>query len=120
MDLLQATDIEPSEIEAENRESAEKEERQREVLDLQEQLMNILFPMRHVPGGVCPEMPREAMSGVIHCVKEELESSEGEFEMREEGAFLWYYSSFQGTSSHGAVVKTFVLHAKDHESNSRR
>lgn len=119
MDLLQATDLEPSEIEAENRESAEKEERQREVLDLQEQLMNILFPMRHVPGGVCPGMPREAMSGVI-CVKEELESSEGEFEMREEGAFLWYYSSFQGTSSHGAVVKTFVLHAKDHESNSRR
>lgn len=119
MDLLQATDLEPSEIEAENRESAEKEERQREVLDLQEQLMNILFPMRYAPGGVCPGMPREAMSGVIS-VKEELESSEGEFEMREEGAFLWYYSSFQGTSSHGAVVKTFVLHAKDHESNSRR
>lgn len=88
MDLLQATDLEPSEIEAENRESAEKEERQREVLDLQEQLMNILFPMRHVPGGVCPGMPREAMSGVI-CVKEELESSEGEFEMREEGALFF-------------------------------
>lgn len=66
--MLQATELQPAQAEAEspeNRERSEAEEIQKELLDLQEQLMNILFPLRNIPPEEYPGMPREAMSGMI-------------------------------------------------------